>query len=99
MKYYHVNETDAVISIDTLKRDYYDVFGEDYETFDDYLNACMYYNNGELTPIEDKLTQIKRELNRKLALADAYGWDEYADELTELLAEMHRFSKYARRGQ
>ena len=99
MKYYHVNETDEIISTDTLRSDYYETFENDYQTFDDYVKACMWYNNGELTPVEDKLTQIKRELNRTLSLADAYGWDEYADELTELLAEMHRFSKYARRGQ
>ena len=98
MKYYHVNETDEIISADTLRSDYYETFENDYQTFGDYLNACMWYNNGELTPIEKKLDDVKRELTRKLALADTYGYDEYADELTELLAELHRYSKYARCG-
>lgn len=98
MKYYHVNETDEIISTDTLRTDYYDVFANDYDTFDDYVKACMWYNNGELTPVEKKLDDVKRELNRKLALADTYGYSEYADELTELLAELHRYSKYARGG-
>lgn len=99
MKYYHVNETDEIISTDTLRSDYYETFADDYQTFDDYVKACMWYNNGELTPVEDKLTAVKRELNRKLAFADTYGYDEYADELTELLAELHRYSKYVRGGR
>lgn len=98
MAFYHVNETDEVISTAELFSDYYIPFGGDHETFSDYLNACMWYNDGELTPVEKKLDDVKRELNRKLALADTYGYDEYADELTELLAELHRYSKYARGG-
>lgn len=96
MKYYHNNELDCIESEDTIRQDYYDVFGDDYETFDEYLEACMTSNNGALTPVPVKLAQVKRELNRKLALAQKYGYDEYADELADLLELMDYYGKYAR---
>ena len=95
-KYYHNNETDVIESLDTIRTDYYDMFGEDYETFDEYLNACMTWNNGALTPVSVRLQSVKRELNRKLMLAQKYGYDEYADELADLLEQMDILSKYNR---
>lgn len=96
MKYFHNNETDAIESLDTIRSDYYEFFGDDYETFDDYLNACMTYNNGALTAVSVKLKQVKRELNRKLMLAYKYGYDEYAEELIDLLEQMDIYSRYTR---
>lgn len=99
MKYFHNNETDAIESLDIIRSDYYEIFGDEYETFDEYLNACMTSNNGALTPVSVKLQQVKRELNRKLMLAQKYGYDEYADELADLLEQMDIFSKYTRAEQ
>lgn len=96
MKYYHNNETDTIESIDVIRSDYYEIFGEDYDTFDDYLNACMTSNNGALTPVSVKLRQVKRELNRKLILAQKYGYEEYADELADLLEQMDIYSRYTK---
>lgn len=95
-RYYHNNETDTIEELDTIRTDYYDVFGDDYETFDEYINACMTWNNGALTPVSVRLKSVKRELNRKLALAQKYGYDEYADELADLLEQMDILNKYAR---
>ena len=95
-KYYHNNETDAIESIDTIRSDYYEIFGDDYETFGDYLSACMTWNNGALTPVSVRLKDVKRRLNEKLMLARKYGYDEYADELADLLEEMDNLSKYNR---
>ena len=95
-KYYYNNEIDAVENVDTIRSDYYEVFGDDYETFSDYLNACMAWNNGALTPVSVRLKDVKRRLNEKLMLARKYGYEEYADELADLLAEMDSLSKYAR---
>ena len=95
-RYYHNNETDTIESLDTIRTDYYDLFGDDYETLDDYINACLTINNGALTPVSVKLKQVKRELNRKLMLAQKYGYEEYADELADLLEQMDILSKYAR---
>ena len=50
-KYYHNNETDAIEELDYIRSDYYEAFGQDYDTFGDYLNACMTWNNGALTPV------------------------------------------------
>ena len=95
-RYYYNNETDAVEELDIIRRDYYEVFGDDYDTFDEYLNACMSWNNGALTPVSVRMTAVKNELNRKLALASKYGYDEYADELADLLEQMDLLGKYGR---
>ena len=87
---------DTIESTDTIRSDYYDLFGNDYESFDDYLSACMYYNNGVLYDVRDKLKEVKEVLNMKLQLAKKYGMDEYMDEIVDLLAEMDTLSKYAR---
>ena len=47
----------------------------------------------EIDNLTDTLDNIKRELNRKLALANKYGYDEYADELARLLEKLDAFRK------
>jgi len=95
-KYYFNNETDAIESLDVIRSDYYDVFGQGYDTFEDYLTACQWYNNGALTPVSVELKRVKRELNEKLMLANKYGYEEYSEELAELLELMDYYGKYAR---
>lgn len=43
--------------------------------------------------LTDTLENVKRELNRKLMLANKYGYDEYADELAILLEKLDAFRK------
>ena len=50
----------------------------------------------ELENITDNVDNVKRELNRKLALANKYGYDEYADELARLLEKLDAFRKARR---
>jgi len=95
-RYYFNNETDEIESLDTIRSDYYDLFGDDYDSLEDYITACQWYNNGTLTPVSVRLARVKRELNRKLMLAQKYGYDEYADELADLLEQMDVLSKYNR---
>jgi hypothetical protein len=47
----------------------------------------------EIEDIMDTYENVKRELNRKLALANKYGYDEYADELAHLLEKLDMFRK------
>lgn len=47
----------------------------------------------QIDNLTDTLDNIKRELNRKLALANKYGYDEYADELARLLEKLDAFRK------
>lgn len=47
----------------------------------------------EIDNLTDTLDNVKRELNRKLALANKYGYDEYADELARLLEKLDVFRK------
>ena len=97
-KYYYNTETDALESIDTLRSDYTEFFADDYDNFDTYLACCMVSENGTLITARDRLREVKDELNHKLMLSRKYGYDEYAEELTALLAEMDRLSKYTRGG-
>jgi hypothetical protein len=47
----------------------------------------------QIDDLTDTLDNVKRELNRKLALANKYGYDEYADELARLLEKLDAFRK------
>lgn len=92
-KYYYNTEFQKIEDIDTIRSDYFDLFAEEYETFDHYLECCMTYNNGVLIDIRDRDWRIKKELNRKLELAQKYGMEEYIEELAELLEEHHMLTK------
>ena len=47
----------------------------------------------QIDDLTDTLDNVKRELNRKLMLANKYGYDEYADELAHLLEKLDAFRK------
>ena len=49
--------------------------------------------NYEQDHIVDDVDTVKFELNRKLMLANKYGYDEYADELAYLLERLDMFRK------
>ena len=95
--YYWNNETDDIISEDVFRSEYYDKFNDDDMTYDEYLAHSMTFNNGVLVDVSDRRAEVKKELDRKLMLAKKYGYDEYADELTDLLAELDRLGKYTGR--
>ena len=42
-----------------IKTDYFDIFADDYETFTEYLNSCMAYNNGALETLPKRETELK----------------------------------------
>ena len=42
----------------------------------------------------DNIGNIRQELNRKLMLARKYGFDEYADDIVDLLARLDTLRKY-----
>ena len=50
----------------------------------------------ELENLTDTLDNVKKELNRKLALANKYGYAEYADELYILLEKLDTLRKMYR---
>ena len=93
MKWYYNTELQELESCDTIRSDYYDLFGSDYPTFDAYLDACMTSNNGVLITARDRLRIVKHELNRKLDLARKYGIDEYIEEVTDLMEQLDTLNK------
>lgn len=89
MAFYYCNEDDRILSTDEIRHDYYEVFGEDYESFDDYLKACMYWNNGALIPLADHVNTLKRRLNKVLSLIRNEAEREwYEDEIETLTARI-----------
>lgn len=42
----------------------------------------------------DNIGNVRQELNRKLMLARKYGFDEYADDIVDLLAKLDTLRKY-----
>ena len=62
------------------------------ETIDNEYEYCELFDE-ERDDIVDNVESVKRELNRKLMLANKYGYEEYADELAVLLEKLDAFRK------
>lgn len=92
-KYYYNTESEVLESIDTIRSDYELFKDEEYDSFEDYLTACMWYENGVLIDVSDRIREVKEELNQKMELANKYGMDEYIDELAKLLEELDTLNK------
>lgn len=84
MQKYFESTYEEVITINDVKKSY-DEFGKDYETFDDYLESCQYYNNGSLTRLEVYIQRLENLLNR---------YSKYPEnDNTELILEIERLKK------
>ena len=83
MRYYFMNETQSVVSETDIKRNY-EEFKSEYESYSDYHSKCMYWNNGELTPIEEKIASVKREIARKEAFDSESDVEFFAEDISEL---------------
>ena len=92
-KYYYNTESEVLESIDTIRSDYELFKDDEYDSFEDYLTACMWYENGVLIDVSDRIREVKEELNQKMELANKYGMDEYIDELAKLLEELDTLNK------
>ena len=89
---YWCNEDDKVYTLAEIKKDYPE-FRNEYETFGEYLNGCMYWNNGALYPLRDRVNVLQMEYNRKLAIGQKYGYELVDDELSELKEELDNFKR------
>lgn len=72
----------------TIRETYSDVLA----TIDNEYERCELFDT-ERADVVDNVDNVKRELNRKLMLANKYGYDEYADELARLLEKLDVFRK------
>ena len=96
-RFFYESETGAVIDVDSLRTLYEttddELITDTDTTFDEYIERCMSYNNGTLHTIHEMYEDSKRKLDNLLRMAQKYGYEEYADELAEQLADMHAWSK------
>ena len=60
---YWNNETDTVETMEDLRRDY-GLFAEEYQSFDDFVSACQWYNNGALEPLYKHISKLENELEK-----------------------------------
>lgn len=83
MRYYFENESQSVISEAEIKANF-EEFKDEYETYSDYYSACMWWNNGSLTPIEEKIDSVKREIAKKEAFDSESDIEFFAEDISEL---------------
>ena len=89
---YWCNEDDKVYTLEDIKKDYPE-FRNEYQTFGEYIDGCMYWNNGALYPLRDRVSVLQLEYNRKKAIGETYGFELVDEELAELEADLNRFRR------
>lgn len=88
-KYFHSNEMDTVVSIDRIRSEFDEFQAEGSyldESFDEYLTGCMYWNNGDLTPLPTYINRLKDKLRHYI--------HSDPDAVAELTAEIADLEKY-----
>ena len=89
---YYCNEDDRVLSREDLRLEFdsFQAEGEYVvETFSDYLEGCMWYNNGALTPLLNHIDNLKRKLSR----VRSYGDPDNDDWIDSLSAQIDEYNK------
>lgn len=99
MKYYHSNEWDEVLSIDRVREIFEELKSEGYltdESFEYYLEGCMEWNNGDLTPLPQYIGELKYRLRKVLSwMRSDMGYREDLEEEAETLtAQIVELEKY-----
>ena len=89
---YWCNEDNKVYTIDDIMRDYPE-FKNEYQTPEEYLSCCMWYNNGALYALSDRIQKVERDINRKKATGKKYGFEYVEEELSELRAELSELNR------
>lgn len=93
MSYYYCNEDDTILSTAELMQEFNmlrsDGFYLDY-SFDDYLQGCMWFNNGALTPLMNHLDNLKRDLARVKSYNDPDN-DDWIATLSAQVTECERY--------
>ena len=81
MKYYYNIDSDKVEPETRIQDDYRKYFSEDYDTYGDYLSACMVWNNGSLRTMESHIRRLETELTR---YAGSYEPEEIREKQEEI---------------
>ena len=98
-KYFHSNEWDDVVSIERVRREY-DAFQLDGyyldEPFEYYLENCMSWNNGDLTPLRDYIESLTRRLQVVIRyyMEDIGDRELYEEQINELTLQIEQLKQY-----
>ena len=79
MQYFFNTESGRIENLDDVRKDF-ELFHSEYETFDNFLTACMYYNNGALIPLRMHIQRLESQLKR----ADELDDDERKEKVKEI---------------
>ena len=91
---YYCNENQVVIDKNELCM-CFQIDNAGHESFSEYLESCMYYNNGSLIPLPEKIDELKRELARMEYTSIRCGFpEEYREEIGMLRGEIKQLSEY-----
>lgn len=91
--YFYCYDADAIITDDDVRTEYNDAVkrGEYDGTFEDYLEGCMYYNNGDLCTLSHHYNAVADRLRR----TDEDDTDE-REALTEYLNNLEKLMQEGR---
>ena len=97
--YYYSTEWGDVVTLDRVRSEFETFQSEGYyldESFDCYLEGCMWYNNGDLTPLSDYIDGLKHRLRTAVRFAhtDPKNREDYDDDIAELTARITKLEQY-----
>lgn len=85
MKYFYNIEKGEYENTETIRKDYFELFADEYEDFWTYLEACMTYNNGALQELPARARELRKDI-RNIANTSEDG--ENDDDVTALQKEL-----------
>lgn len=89
---YWCNEDDMVYSLDDIRKDYPE-FKNEYQSFGEYLDGCMWWNNGALYPLTDRIKELQTMYDRKQMIGYKYGFELVDEELDGLRSELDELKR------
>ena len=91
--YYNVDTEKYVVESDVWK-DWKELYSDEYDNFQDYLNACFTYNNGSLESLRTREIYLKREM-RKLMNSELFEPEdiEYHENELKTIAILEKLEK------
>ena len=96
MKLYYCIEDNSIVTEDALRSEWMEERQLDHfmtDTFGDFLTCSMWYNNGSLQTITERITYLRRTIARKESIVDEYGAYGIDDELYNLRSELSELTR------
>lgn len=95
-KYYWNSETGEVETLSTIMESYdrekaYMAFGDG--SPEAYIECSMYWNNGALHSLRDRIGELQAEYDRKKNIGYRYGFELVDDEIENIRSELYELNQ------